>query len=225
MSLGPRERPRVSEDRLLRQQISKLPETFDELEFEWTPRLVDDVQQVAASMLSPGPFDVLTHSDACPDNNALAAGRILLLDFEDAAYRSAFVDASYLRPPFPECACCNRLPDHAVAKFESGYRLELVKAVPQAEDDALFESHLMEGFAYWTIRLANRLLPMALRLEQAWGIATYRQRLLHAFEAFSQRSSRTGRLEAFGAFAYLMGQKMRLRWPEVQDMPLYPAFR
>ena len=83
----------------------------------------------------------------------------------------------------------------------------------------------MEAAGYWLLRDANALLGRALRLEERWGIATYRQRLLFRFQAFAQASARSHQLEALGAFAYLMGERMRALWPEVQEMPPYPAFR
>jgi chromatin segregation and condensation protein Rec8/ScpA/Scc1 (kleisin family) len=83
----------------------------------------------------------------------------------------------------------------------------------------------MEASGWWLLMNAVSLLPLALRLDERWGISTYRQRLLHRFEAFAQRSERSRHLEALGAFAYVMGQRMRVKWPETPDMPLYPAFR
>jgi hypothetical protein len=212
-------------ERRLREEIAKIPATFDELDFEWTPGLVDDVQQVASAMLDPGPFSAYTHGDPCPDNDRMIDGRAVLFDFERGGFRSALLDGSYGRVPFPTCWCVNRLPDWLAGRFETAYRLELIKGVPAAGDDAAFEKGLMEAGGWWLLQNAISLLPRALRLDERWGISTYRQRLLHRFEAFAQRSGRSGHLEALGAFAYLMGQRMRARWPEVQDMPLYPAFR
>jgi hypothetical protein len=209
----------------LREEIGKVPATFGELDFEWSPGLVDDVQQVAASLLDAGPFDVCIHGDPCPDNVRVSASGAVFFDFERAAFHNCMLDGAYGRVPFPTCWCVNRLPAWLVTKFETVYRLELVKAVPEVEDDATFERALMEAAGYWLLQNANALLPRALRLEERWGISTYRQRLLFRFEAFAQASARARQLEELGAFAYLMGQRMRSLWSEVQEMPLYPAFR
>jgi hypothetical protein len=209
----------------LRDAIARVPATFDELEFEWSPGLVDDVQQVAAALLSPGPFDALVLGGVCPEDVRVIGGQAVLGDFERSGFHNCMVDGAYGRVPFPTCGCANRLPAWLVARFENAYRLELVRAVPEVEDDATFERGLMEAAGYWLLRDANALLGRALRLEERWGIATYRQRLLFRFQAFAQASARSHQLEALGAFAYLMGERMRALWPEVQEMPPYPAFR
>ncbi len=209
----------------VRSEIEKLPQTFDEFEFEWSPGLVDDVQQIAASMLEPGPFEAYIHGDPCPDNDRLVDGRMVFFDFETGAFHNAMLDGSYGRVPFPSCWCVNRLPDHLVTKFETAYRLAAMKGIKALGDDTTFEAGIVEAAGWWLIANANQLLPRALRLEQTWGISTYRQRLLYRFGAFVETSSRFGRLEALGAWAYEMRELMRRKWPEVRDMPLYPAFR
>ena len=135
------------------------------------------------------------------------------------------LDGAYGRVPFPTCWCVNRLPDWLVQKFENAYRLELVKGVPEVADEAVFTLEITEAAGWWLLQNAVALLPRALRLEERWGISTYRQRLLYRLEVFANLSARTRRLEALGAFAYTMGQRLRVRWPETPDMPLYPAFR
>jgi thiamine kinase-like enzyme len=224
-SLGRAGGDRLAAARRVREEIAKLPATFDELDFEWSPGMVDDVQQLTRAILEPGPLLVLSHGDPCPDNDRLVAGRLVLFDFERADFRSAMVDAAYGRVPFPTCWCANRLPDYVIDGFEVAYRLELMKAVAEAGDDAFFERSLMEAAGWWLITTSNQLLPRALRFEERWGISTYRQRLLLRFEEFSRRATASGYLEALGAWAWLMHERLRARWPEVEEMPLYPAFR
>ncbi|HXH22755.1 MAG TPA: hypothetical protein VNN10_12065 [Dehalococcoidia bacterium] len=224
-SLGRAGGDRLAAARRVREEIAKLPATFDELDFEWSPGMVDDVQQLTRAILEPGPLLVLSHGDPCPDNDRLVDGRLVLFDFERAGFRSAMVDAAYGRVPFPTCWCANRLPDYVVEGFEAAYRLELMKAVPEAGDDAFFERSLMEAAGWWLITTSNQLLTRALRFEERWGISTYRQRLLFRFEEFSRRAAASGHLEALGAWAWLMHERLRARWPEVEEMPLYPAFR
>jgi hypothetical protein len=224
-SLGRPPADRAAVQRRLRGEIEKLPATFEELEFEWSPGLVDDVQQVAASMLEPGPMLALTHGDPCPDNDRLLDGGMVLFDFERSGFRSAVVDGAYARVPFPTCWCVNRLPEYVRESFETAYRLELMTGVPEAGDDVFFEKSLMEAAGWWLIANANSLLPGALRFERRWGISTVRQRLLYRFEEFSRLAAKSGRLEALGSWAWLMHERMKVRWPEVQDMPVYPAFR
>jgi hypothetical protein len=224
-SLGRAPLDRTAVHRRLRAEIEKLPATFDEFEFEWSPGMVDDVQLVAASMLEPGPRRALTHGDPCPDNDRLLDGGMVLLDFERAGFRSAAVDGAYARVPFPTCWCTNRMPEYVREGFETAYRLELMKGVPEAGDDAFFERSLTEAAGWWLIANANSLLPGALRFERRWGISTVRQRLLYRFEEFSRLSAKSGYLEALGTWAWLMHERMKVLWPEVQDMPVYPAFR
>ncbi len=220
-----RPRERQFWDLRLREEIAKVPATFEELDFEWSPGLVDDVQQIAAAMLAPGPFEAYIHGDPCPDNGRLIDGRMVFFDFERGAFYNAMVDGAYGRVPFPTCWCVNRLPAWLVTRFENAYRLELIKGVPAAGDDETFDRGLIEAAGWWLLKNANDLLPRALRFEQRWGISTNRQRLLYRFEVFAQASARFHQLEALGAWAYVMGQRLRAKWPEVQDMPLYPAFR
>jgi hypothetical protein len=209
----------------VRAQIARIPEVFDELEFEWSPALIDDVQQVVMALLNPEPFHTLTHGDPCPDNDRLIDGRAIFFDFEHAGFRNALLDGAYGRVPFPTCWCVNRLPEWLITKFENAYRLELMRGVPEVEDDDIFEPAIMKAAGWWLLQNAVSLLPQALRFDERWGISTLRQRLLYRFEVFARNSGRAGCLEAMGAWAYQMGQKMRAKWPEVQEMPVFAAFR
>ncbi len=209
----------------VRRDVERLPEACDELEFEWSPGMVDDVQLVTAAMLEPGPFETYTHGDPCPDNDRLVESRMVFFDFERGGFRNAFLDGVYPRFPFPTCWCVNRMPEWLLPPLETAYRLELMKAAPELGDDGVFEAAIVNAAAFWLISTTVQLLPQALRLDQTWGISTIRQRLLYRFGLFSQTTARFRRLEALGAWAYLMRERMRAKWHEAREMPLYPAFR
>jgi hypothetical protein len=233
-SIQPRRRSLEDWRTRVRREIERFADTFAELEFEWTPPLVDDVQQVAAALLAPGPFLAYAHGDPCPGNDRLfvdptttsaSEPRLLFFDFELGGLRHVLTDAMYPRVGFTSCGFCASLPEDVLRRAEGAYRVELMRGAPEAEDESLFRRAAAEACAFWLLAGANRLMPRALRFEDRWGLATYRQRILHLLAACSEATLRARHLPALGAFASITLEKLRAKWPEVQEIGVFPAFQ
>ncbi len=184
-----------------------------------------DMQTISAFISHPGPFDAYTHGDPCPDNNLFIDGKRRLLDFEFGRFRHALIDGVYGRIHFPTCWCVNRIPEHVVRKMEDAYRAELVQGCSEAEDDELFYQAVVEACAYWVTEIFRSLTDGLLAKDNEWGISTVRQRALLRLDILAQTTEEFGHLEAIGATARDMVEKLCEFWPDVEEMPYYPAFR
>lgn len=209
----------------VRATVGQVYETFEEVGFEWTPELVDDIEQVSAAMQDPGPFYTYIHGDACPGNDLLVAGGVRMLNFESGGFGHALLDGASIRFLFPACWCVSRLPPALVERAESLYRYELAKGVAAAEDDDAFFRSMTEACAYWFIVTSAWHLREALRFDRNWGTATLRQRLVLRSGLLARTCRELGHLPALGAFAAAVHDRLRVEWPTLAEMPLYPAFR
>ena len=115
----------------------------------------------AQAVLDAGALTVFSPADACPDNNLLTPDGIRLLDYESAGFHSAFLDAVYCRMPFASCWCVFEIPAGLAADVERTYRDLLVAAVPEAADDAAWETGMLRAEVLWVLSQARWLLPRA----------------------------------------------------------------
>jgi hypothetical protein len=61
--------------------------------------------------------------------------------------------------------------------------------------------------------------------DKEWGVATLRQRVLLRLDLVARLTAERGYREALGATLARIAEALHARWPEVPDLPLYPAFR
>ena len=84
-----------------------------------------------SSLLGGGPgVRALTPSDACPDNNVLRGGDLVLVDFEGAQVRHVAWDVAYLRVPWPSCWCSWRLPEDLAARAHGVWTEQVAVVAP-----------------------------------------------------------------------------------------------
>jgi hypothetical protein len=206
--------------------FSHLPASVASAGVELDAACVSEVQALGDSLSPKGSALVLTHGDPCPDNALLVDGEMRLIDFEFAGLRPPLVDGAYGRVPFPTCWCVNRLPQNLVSAMEASYRGELRQALYWVEDEHEWRRAVVEASAFWLLSdLAEWLLPVALNEERVWGISTFRQRLLMRLPLFAELTREYGHLPALGRLAQQVADQLAERWPELESMPLYPAFR
>ena len=216
--------PRLAGD--LDDGIRRFKHGCDALSVPSAAPLEDELRLVLTTMQTPGVFLAYTHGDPCPDNALYSSGAVRLVDFEFGGFGHALLDAVYGRMPFPTCWCVNRLPPEIPAKMEAAYRTELVKGCPEAADDVLFYRALVRACACWMITTTGSLLEQSLGQDAWWGIATLRQRVLMRLDAFVGVAEQFGHLEATATTAAMLAARARALWPpEVDEVPLYPAFR
>jgi Phosphotransferase enzyme family len=187
---------------------------------------LSEVQALGESLLLKASAAVLTHGDPCPDNALVVDGEMRLIDFEFAGLRPPLVDGAYGRVPFPTCWCVSRLPQNLVSAMETSYREELRQASSWVGDEQAWRRAVVEASAFWLVSdVAEWLLPVALKEERVWGISTFRQRLLMRLPLFTELTREYGHLPALGHLAQQFADRLVRRWPELEPMPLYPAFR
>ncbi|HLK57984.1 MAG TPA: hypothetical protein VKU00_15560 [Chthonomonadaceae bacterium] len=211
----------------LKENIAPFLEMCAELEVPVAAGFEEDAETVRQTLDAPGPFEAFSPNDTCPDNHRLMPdGSLRFFDFEFAGYRHALLDASYLQVPFPTCWCVNRIPADLVPRLEEAYRAELARGCPEASDDALFCAAMSHACAFWTFTTLSWQLKDTLKEDGEWGISTVRQRHLYRLETFTERVSRYGHLPAMAETANALSAKLASLWlPELELMPIYPAFR
>jgi len=188
--------------------------------------LLAELQSMYARVEQPGAFSAFLHADLCPDNMFFIGDDVRLFDFEGGRFGHALIDASYARILFPTCWCCNRIPQPVVMKMEAAYRTELIRGYPAAADDRLFTQALgdvcgfmlLESFRWWQ-------LPPAPQEDNQWGLASARTRGLARLEALINTATEFDLLPQFRNAASQLLTTLQARWPEVEPMPYYPAFR
>ncbi|GHO56880.1 phosphotransferase [Ktedonobacter robiniae] len=186
----------------------------------------EELQDLRASLLAPGPFNVFVQSDAAPDNFLFDGTHWRLLDFEGARYTHALLEASYCRMPFPTCWCVYRMPEPLIERMETVYRAELVKGCPEAADDALFYRGLVGACITWALSFHAMMRTLEKMLEQDRLLIalTDRQRFLLYLNSAVQACASFGYLHAVGDTLHACAKQLTQRWPEAANPPYYPAF-
>lgn len=190
-----------------------------DLGFAPPPRLEADLAAVAEAMDQPGGWLAFTPSDCCPDNHFLRGERVVFFDCEGAQMRHALIDAAYFLAPFPTCWCCSALPSGLPERLVAAYREGLAGG-------ADFDCQLTMALATWfTSGLASRAYGAKwLDEDGEWGLSTMRQRMLEGIRSLLARPGVAALLPGLADFAAELDQRFRARWPNVEPMPLYPAF-
>jgi hypothetical protein len=207
------------------QMFEQLRAQFDGLGLPIATETVADIGQITESVARPGPFLAFVHGDPCPDNTFYSDSTLRLIDFEFGKFSHALRDGVYSRMFFPTCWCANRIPEALVARMEQNYRAELSRTCPAAQDDHLFETGLVHMCGYWLIATLWWHLADALKEDRDWGIATMRPRFLARLQAFIGVSQAYGQLPALRGTASALLEHLQARWPEIEPLPVYPAFR
>jgi hypothetical protein len=186
---------------------------------------LQELREMGKAIVNPGPFLVYIHGDPCPDNVFDNDPDLRLIDFEFGYFGHALIDATYARMLFPTCWCANRLPQSMVEKMESRHRAEFVKGCPEAKENSIWEQALVTICGYWLLNTLAWHLEPALKEDRNWGIAGLRQRILTRLEAFAITAEEFGRFPAVHETAGHLRDTLSKRWPEIQPLPLYPAFQ
>lgn len=184
-----------------------------------------DLNTIHEAMNHPGDFLAYVHADSCPDNVLDTGEGLRLIDFETGHFGHAFIDIAYGRMMFPSCWCANRLPHTMVQQMENTYRAILIQQRPRLESDAIFETALVRACGYWMLKTLARHFEPALRKDLNWGISTTRQRILARLEAFIATAQAFNQLPGLRGTTRQLLERLRQRWSDVPDLPLYPAFQ
>jgi hypothetical protein len=170
---------------------------------------------------------VFSPGDVCPDNNLLTTDGIRFIDFEEAGFHSAFLDAAYIRMPFSTCWCVFRFPAELSAAAEDAYRTQVCLAWAELADDAIWAPGMRLAVAAWTLSSTSWLLRRSLSGDvpmnpEAESPHT-RQLMRYRWHALAAELKPSGELPAVAALMRsLLAATTGWQAPE---LPLYPAFR
>jgi hypothetical protein len=223
-AINPHAVPFAHEVEGLATRVSQFQTGLERLAVRPEARLPQDLARLITALAEPGPFRAYIHADPCPDNVFFTEGHVRLIDFEFGRFGHALLDGTYGRMLFPTCWCAHRLPSALVARMEAVYRAALVQGCPAAQEDRVFDTALVRVCGFWLVETVVRHLEEALGADRAWGIATIRSRLLSRLEAFIATADVLHQLEALRGTAHRVLEVLRKRWPDVDPLPLYPAF-
>lgn len=191
------------------------------------PKAAEELEELRAALVAPGPFLTLVQSDAAPDNFLWDGAAWRLIDFEGARYTHALLEGAYCRMPFPTCWCVYRLPAALIERMEAMYRAELSRGCPAAADEALFYRGMVEACLTWALSFHHMMRPLGKMLVQDRCLValTDRQRFLLYLNAAAHASEAFEHLPAIGRTMQAFAKRLVLLWPEAADPPYYPALR
>jgi hypothetical protein len=113
-----------------------------------------------------------------------------------------------------------------IQQAEALYRETLEPACPSAADSTLFDRSLVEACAFWVVDpFVKWLMPKALDEDWEWGFVTVRQRIITRFDVFSDMTRELSHMTALGNASAELAERLKALWPEVAEVPYYPAFR
>jgi hypothetical protein len=188
------------------------------------PSIGNEEEHIGEMLENPGDYLAFTPSDCCPDNHFLRGDTVVFFDNEGAGMRHALLELAYVVAPFPSCWCVNRLPEGMPEKLIEAYRVEY-------PGDANFDKHLLYMTAFWTVGTLTWQdhppfnFEVILEKDDRWGISTIRQRHLLRLENFIHFPGAEETLPGLTQMASALLAVLKVRWIDVEPMPLYPAFR
>jgi len=191
------------------------------------PAGLDAELALVAAAVADERHAVFSPGDVCPDNNLVTSDGIRFVDFEEAGFQSAFLDAAYIRMPFSTCWCVFRLPADLSAAAESAYRSQMCLAWPDLADDAVWAAGMRVAVAAWTLSSTSWLLRRSLAADVPMNSEaespTTRQLMRYRWHALAAELATSGDLPAVAGLMRLL-LAATAGW-EAPDLPLYPAFR
>lgn len=179
----------------------------------------------AARMCESGPFLALTHGDICPGHDRILDDRTVFIDWELAGFRHAFYDLAYLYVPFPSCGFAGQVPTRSLAKAVAAYRETAACGIPAVADDDQFRAELAYAWMFWVVRDVGAMLPAALDADTEWGTATHRQRIVHLLQGFAASYDLRNEHSAVVGWVADLHNSLQQRWPDIAQLPIYPAYR
>ncbi len=184
-------------------------------------------------------FSVLLHGDICPDNVYYQDNETRFIDFEFGDFGNALIDGVYLRMHMPSCWCSKAVPKSILDQMESAYRTELIKGIPAATDDAIYNKQLVYACAYWLLRTIKQIKDVDL-IDHEWICPSgpiepdsewkpeenaFRPRILSRLDAFISCAETTNHLPKLKDASKHLLSYLRNIWPQTQFIDLFPVFK
>lgn len=220
--------------------INQLGSTHKKLNLSLSNECIYEAQNLVKSILSPGPFTVLTHGDICPDNvfDHEENYELQLIDFEWAIVGNALLDGTYLRMSMPTCWCAKAIPKEVIDSLELIYREEIIRTIPEAKDDTIYQKAYTEACGFWILQQTLHFIDSSLendrvgpsgpvpenslwKPEENW----VRPRVLSRLQAFIEVAASNGLLPHLTQMAKAVLDEIQKRWPNAKPLEFYPAFQ
>jgi len=150
--------------------IERLRQAADPMGIEVGEQVSEEILTIAARLGAE--VQVLSPSDACPDNNIRTAAGLRLIDFEGAAVVHPAWDVAYLRVPWPSCWCAWRMPDTVAERAQQAWRERLQAATAPSGIDpdwAAMDAAIRLASLVWSLVTVGWFLPGALADRRAGG--------------------------------------------------------
>lgn len=219
-------------------QFKNIPLILKQIGIYYTSNIHEEVTNVIHSTLMPNPFLTFVHSDICPDNvfDNPKTNQMHIIDFEHAYIGNALLDGTCLRMNMPSCWCAKALPKELVQSLELIYRKELVKIIPSAINDYLYDKAYADSCAYWFLQAVasiprvlsqDILIPSGnLPKESKWKSETnlLRPRIISAFENFIEVSKEHDHLTHLRYLSDNLLDIFKVQWHDTGPLDMYPVF-
>jgi GNAT superfamily N-acetyltransferase len=227
-------------EQVLSDLLGRLRSTHKILGLLVSDECLHEAETLIKSVITPGPFTVLTHGDICPDNvfDHEENYELQLIDFEWSFVRNALLDATYLRMSMPTCWCAKAIPSSIINELELIYREEISRAMVQAQDDTLYQKAYTEACGFWILQQTLHYIDSALeqdrvgpsgpvpenslwKPEENW----VRPRVLSRLQAFIDVATSNRLLPHLTAMAKTVLIELQKRWPDAKPLEYFPAFQ
>ncbi len=207
-------------------RVLAAPESAASIGVRRSGELDQELAEVAAAA-GADRYAVFSPGDICPDNNLLSTAGVCFIDFEEAGFHPAFLDAAYITMPFSTCWCVFRFPAELSAEAEAAYRQQVSSVWPDLANDEVWQPGLRRAVAAWTMSSTARLLRPSIAADVPMNpdqrSPHTRQLIRHRWQALLAELEPAGDLPAIAALARsLLAATDDWHAPE---LPLYPAFR
>ncbi|MHA3089605.1 GNAT family N-acetyltransferase [Legionella pneumophila] len=220
--------------------INRLKSTHKKLNLSLSNECVHEAQTLIESLLTPGPFTVLTHGDICPDNvfDHEENYELQLIDFEWAFVRNALLDGTYLRMNMPTCWCAKAIPKEVIDSLELIYREEISRTIPETKNDAIYQKVYTEACGFWILQQTLHYIDSSLENDRVGPSGPVpenslwepeenwvRPRVLSRLQAFIEVATSNGLLPQLTYMAKTVFDELKKRWPNAKPLEFYPAFQ
>jgi len=219
--------------------LSKISTLLEKFHIPLGNDLINEINYVLNLAKDPGPFTALMHGDMCPHNvfDDPIQNKIYIIDFEWSFVGNVLLDAVVLRMCMPTSWCVKAFPEDIIESFEQIYKTELIKYIPAANNDSIYNQHYVAACGYymlWRVISLNDILETEIDIHDPkfpihpmWKPEDNirRPRNLYRFQAFIEQSEKHDIFLHLRSMAISILNELKDLWPDVEPLKLYPAFR
>lgn len=187
-----------------------------------------EIQDAQDDLGDPGAFTTWSHGDWTPANAFYDPSRneetVRFFDLETGGWRHALLDGVYPRLRYIHSVWAKRIPGDLQRRTDDVYREELVRGIPEAEEEITYSRARLVAAAGWMAGLLC-FLPEVLEKDSKWGRSTRRQRIVAALEHFDSLASELQGFPVLSRVSRDAAAALRNIWPESDcTMRLHKAF-